>query len=69
MTGIKRLGCESDHSPLSSAKVKNSGAIPPLRNMPLWRLTNYMQITLPLPHYRVTAWKVVGISKIYVHVD
>jgi hypothetical protein len=28
--GVKRQGCESDHSPPYSAKVKNGGAIPPL---------------------------------------
>jgi hypothetical protein len=28
--GIKWKGCEGNHSPTSSAKVKNGGAIPPL---------------------------------------
>jgi hypothetical protein len=28
--GLKRLGREADHSPLSSAEVKNGGTIPPL---------------------------------------
>jgi hypothetical protein len=28
--GVKQLGCEADHSPPSSTKVKNGGAIPPL---------------------------------------
>jgi hypothetical protein len=28
--GVKRPGREADHSPPSSAKVKNAGAIPPL---------------------------------------
>jgi hypothetical protein len=27
---VKRPGLEADHSPLSSAEIKNSGAIPPL---------------------------------------
>jgi hypothetical protein len=27
---VKRLGCEVDYSPPSSAEVKNCGAIPPL---------------------------------------
>jgi hypothetical protein len=31
--GVKRLGCEADHLPPSSAKVKNGGAIPPLPHM------------------------------------
>jgi hypothetical protein len=28
--GVKRPGCEADHSPPSSTEVKNGGAIPPL---------------------------------------
>jgi hypothetical protein len=28
--GVKPAGCEADHSLLSSAEVKNRGAIPPL---------------------------------------
>jgi hypothetical protein len=28
--GAQRPGCEADHSPPSTAKVKNGGAIPPL---------------------------------------
>jgi hypothetical protein len=28
--GVKQLGCEADHSPPSSAKVRMCGAIPPL---------------------------------------
>jgi hypothetical protein len=28
--GVKRLGCEADHSPPSSAGDMNGGAIPPL---------------------------------------
>jgi hypothetical protein len=28
--GVKRPGCEADHSPPSSAVVNNDGAIPPL---------------------------------------
>jgi hypothetical protein len=35
--GVKRTGREADHSPLSSAKVKNAGAIPPFPVMSLWR--------------------------------
>jgi hypothetical protein len=34
--GIKWLGCVADHSPPSSVKVKNGGAIPPLRHVPSW---------------------------------
>jgi hypothetical protein len=33
----KRQGSEADHSPPSSAKVKNDGAIPPLSHMFSWR--------------------------------
>jgi hypothetical protein len=34
--GVKRLGREADHSPPSSAEVKNGGAIPPLPTMSSW---------------------------------
>jgi hypothetical protein len=34
--GVKWPGHETDHSPPSSAKVKNDGAIPPLPNMLSW---------------------------------
>jgi hypothetical protein len=29
-SGVKRSGCEADHSPPSGAKVKNGGAVPRL---------------------------------------
>jgi hypothetical protein len=35
--GANRPGREADHSPLSIAEVKVSGAIPPLPNTPSWR--------------------------------
>jgi hypothetical protein len=35
--GIKRQEREADHSPPSSAEVKNGGAIPPLLRMSSWR--------------------------------
>jgi hypothetical protein len=28
--GVKRQGCEADHSPASSVEVKNGGVAPPL---------------------------------------
>jgi hypothetical protein len=34
--GVKRPGREVDHSRATSAKVKNSGAIPPLAQMSSW---------------------------------
>jgi hypothetical protein len=34
---VKRPGNEADHSPPSSAEVKNVGAIPPLPHTSLWR--------------------------------
>jgi hypothetical protein len=34
--GVKRPGREADHSPPSSAKDKNDGAIPPLLHMSSW---------------------------------
>jgi hypothetical protein len=34
--GIKRPGCEADHSPSSSAMVKNRGAIPSLPHTSSW---------------------------------
>jgi hypothetical protein len=33
---VKRLECEADHSPLSSAEVKNGGAVPPILHMSSW---------------------------------
>jgi hypothetical protein len=33
---VKREWREADHSPLSSAEVKNGGIIPPLPHMSLW---------------------------------
>jgi hypothetical protein len=35
--GVKRPGTETDHSPPSSAKVKNGKAIPPIPRMSSWR--------------------------------
>jgi hypothetical protein len=32
----KGLGCKTDHSPPSSAKVRNGGAMPSFPHMPLW---------------------------------
>jgi hypothetical protein len=34
--GVKQPGCEADHSPLSSAEVKNDGTIPPLSYTSSW---------------------------------
>jgi hypothetical protein len=34
--GVKLSGLEADHSPLSIAKVKNDGAIPPLSHTSSW---------------------------------
>jgi hypothetical protein len=33
---LKWQECEADHSPTSGAKVKNSGAMPPLSSMSSW---------------------------------
>jgi hypothetical protein len=35
-SGLKRQGREADHSPPSSAEVKNDGAIPPHPHMSAW---------------------------------
>jgi hypothetical protein len=35
--GVQRPGREADHSPPSSAEVKNGGAVPPLPRTSLWR--------------------------------
>jgi hypothetical protein len=35
-TELKRLGLEADHSPPSSAEVKNGGSIPPLHHITSW---------------------------------
>jgi hypothetical protein len=45
--GVKRPGREADHSPPSSAEVKKSGAIPPLRNTSSWRDAWLSKGTLP----------------------
>jgi hypothetical protein len=37
--GVKRPGREADHSPTSSAEVKNDGAVPTLPHVPSWRGT------------------------------
>jgi hypothetical protein len=34
--GVKWQGCEADHLPPSSAKVKKGGVIPPLPHMTSW---------------------------------
>jgi hypothetical protein len=34
---LKRLGRQVDHTPLSSAGVKNGETIPPLSHTSLWR--------------------------------
>jgi hypothetical protein len=48
--GIKRSGHEVDHSPLSSAKVKNGGTVRPFTHMSSWQcLLINTRITLPLP--------------------
>jgi hypothetical protein len=36
-TGIKHQGREADHSPSSTAYVKNGGAVPPFNNTSSWR--------------------------------
>jgi hypothetical protein len=37
LPGVKRQRREADHSPPTSAEVKNGGAIPPLSNTSSWR--------------------------------
>jgi hypothetical protein len=34
--GVKQYGCDADHSPLSNAKIKKCGTIPPLPSMFSW---------------------------------
>jgi hypothetical protein len=36
---VKRPGSEADHSPPSSAEVKNGGVIPPLPHISSWHIT------------------------------
>jgi hypothetical protein len=57
-TGVKRLGRETHHSPLSSAEINNCEALPPLHSAPLlmaWCLLLAHRATLPplmsLLHY------------------
>jgi hypothetical protein len=35
--GVKRLGCEADHSPPSSTEVKNALSYTSIPHMPSWR--------------------------------
>jgi hypothetical protein len=35
-SGVKRLGHEVNHSLVSSAEVKNGGAVPPITHISLW---------------------------------
>jgi hypothetical protein len=35
-SGVKRPGCEADHSPPSSSEVKNGGAVSPLLHTSSW---------------------------------
>jgi hypothetical protein len=35
--GVRQVGCEADHSPPATSKVKNGGAIPPLPCTLSWR--------------------------------
>jgi hypothetical protein len=39
LPGYKAAGCETDHTPPSSAEVKKGGAIPPLTRISSWRGT------------------------------
>jgi hypothetical protein len=49
--GVKRLGREADHSPPSSAEVKNGIAIPPLPHASSWHTAKLIKhrdnFTLP----------------------
>jgi hypothetical protein len=44
-TRVKKPGRESDHSPPSTAKVKNGGAIPPLTHTSLWHVVQLITHT------------------------
>jgi hypothetical protein len=50
--GIKRKGREADHSPPSSAEVKNDGAVTPLPSTCSWPGTSLIKRrdNLPLPY-------------------
>jgi hypothetical protein len=45
--GVKQQGCEADHSPPSSSKNKNDGAIHPFPHIPTWHSV-YTGMFLPL---------------------
>jgi hypothetical protein len=58
--GVKRPGHEADHSPPSSADVKNGGAVSPLPHMSSWRTST--TFPLPLPSFvSVRMWLVISI--------
>jgi hypothetical protein len=53
--GVKLLGHEVDHSPPSTAEVKNGGAIPPISHMASWHRDNSTSTKL----YSITSKKTV----------
>jgi hypothetical protein len=72
---VKRSGSEADHSPPSSAEVKNGGAIPPLRRPPpivfmAWCVINSVQgqlhlyqIMVTVQHYWYNDWPTAQTSR------
>jgi hypothetical protein len=52
--GVKWPGCETYHSPPSSAEVKNDGAIPPLPHMPSCHSASLFKHRATLPFIAYT---------------
>ena len=50
---IKLLGCEADHLPPSTTKLKNGWSIPPLIHMPEWNAWGQLLLKMKKPVYIV----------------
>jgi hypothetical protein len=67
---VKRQGREFDHSPPSSAEVKNGGNIPPLSHMSSWHSAELIKhrdnftFTLPVP-IRMAVFQVVCFQRLF----
>jgi hypothetical protein len=49
LDSVSMPGCEADHSPPSSAEVKNGGALPPIPNTCSWQCDEFLSPLLHLP--------------------
>jgi hypothetical protein len=61
--GVKHFGCKADHSPLSSAKVKIGGAVPPFAHISSWysaqlikHRENFLKMDMRMVFKRTFGW-------------